>query len=548
MPMRSILTATLAALGLLAAGAGPAPAGSGRDRTHARAVGTPTFFVIGRGWGHGIGLSQYGAYGYAQHGFRADAIVTHYYRGTTIGQAPLSRVRVLLGDGRKRVTIASKQPFAVKDGAGKSHPLDAGTYNVGTSFKVRDDPTTPPHTIPYPLVFVPGQQPLALDGRGYRGSIQLNKRASSLQVVNVVGLEPYLWGVVPWEMPRDWSPEALKAQAIVARSYAVAHIHRGGTYDLFPDTRSQMYGGIRAEAPSSNSAVNQTAGKVVLYHGKVADTMFFSTSGGRTASVQDVWPGATPIPYLTSVADPYDSISPYHVWGPLRMPSSTLARRLRVPGKLISIDISAARSGRVKNLIATGSRGQVTLTGWNVRETLGLRSTWFRIASLSLAPPTAPVAYGASAELDGLARGVASATLQQRPFGGSWRAVGTVRPAPDGSVSPSVAPKVSSDYRLYAAGITSTAVRLSVAPLVRLFAAGDRSGFYGRVRPVLRGSVRIQRQTGSTWRTLARAPVRADGTFVSQAYPEAGTYRARFVPTPSTGYVVGISPVLRIVG
>ena len=123
-----------------------------------------------------------------------------------------------------------------------------------------------------------------------------------------------------------------------------------------------------------------------------------------------------------------------------------------------------------------------------------------------------------------------------------------MRPASDGSVSPIVAPKISSDYRLFAAGITSTAVRLGVAPQVRLFVAGDRSGFYGRVRPLLRGEIRIQRQAGSGWRTVASAPVRADGTFVSQAYPDAGTYRARIVPASSSGYVAGASPVLRIVG
>ncbi|MDQ2984574.1 MAG: SpoIID/LytB domain-containing protein [Actinomycetota bacterium] len=545
MPTRAILTAVLTASGLLAA-ASSAPARDTQRTSPARAQGSPTFFVVGRGWGHGIGLSQYGAYGFAQHGYRAERIVKHYYAGTTIGLAPLSRVRILLGEGRSRVSIASKEAFAVRDGKGKTHPLDPGTYNVGTSFKVKDDPSGPAKVLQYPLTFVPGLQPLALDGSGYRGSIRLNKRGSSLQVVNVVGLEPYLWGVVPSEMPRDWSQEALKAQAIVARSYAAAHLHSGGGFDLYQDTRSQVYRGIRGEAASSNAAVSATAGKVVLYRGKVANTFFFSTSGGRTASVEDVWPTSSPIPYLKSVADPYDSISPHHTWGPFRITPGALARRLHVPGRLVSVDIAAARSGRVKNVIATGSGGQVTLSGSDVKSALGLRSTWFRIASLLLTPPEEPVVYGLRQTLTGLAGGVRAATLQRRSYGGSWRPAATVRPAGDGTVKRSVAPRISTDYRLYARGVTSALVRLNVSPAVRLFVAGDRSGFYGRVRPLVSGTVQIQRQGASAWRTVASVPVRADGTFESQVYPEAGTYRARVVP--GGGFVPGISPILRIVG
>ena len=109
--------------------------------------------------------------------------------------------------------------------------------------------------------------------------------------MNGVGLEPYLWGVVPDEMPDEWPAEALRAQAVVARSYALAVRRSSGPFDLYPDVRSQVYGGVAAEEASTTAAVNATAGRVLLYGGKVATTFFFSTSGGRTASVEDAWRG-----------------------------------------------------------------------------------------------------------------------------------------------------------------------------------------------------------------------------------------------------------------
>src|SRR4029453_12027186 len=98
----------------------------------------PTFFISGHGWGHGIGMSQYGAYGYAQHGWTYDRIVKHYYTGTTIGKAPATRVRVLLADKAKQVTIASKLPFQVVDAPGSKHPPEPAPHKNGAAHKTHD--------------------------------------------------------------------------------------------------------------------------------------------------------------------------------------------------------------------------------------------------------------------------------------------------------------------------------------------------------------------------------------------------------------------------
>jgi stage II sporulation protein D len=541
MPIRLFVTTLLVTFGL---SVGAVPAGPAADPP--AVLTPPTFFITGHGWGHGLGLSQYGAYGYAQHGWKYDQIVKHYYTGTTLGQAPVKRVRVLVGEGAKRVTISSKLGFQAVGADGKKYPLDAGAYTVGPAFKAKDPdkPDAKPVPLAYPIEFKPGSTALALNGRGYRGSLRVLKVGAKLRVVNVVDLDLYLRGVVPSEMPKDWAPEALKAQAVAARSYALSHLHPGGGFDLYDDTRDQVYLGIPHEAPATTAAVNATAGKVVLYQGKVASTYFFSTSGGRTASVQDLYPNSPPIPYLVSVPDPYDSISPYHDWGPYEFTQRKLARRLKVPGRLLDVRTVASSSGRVRSLLASGSRGDVTVDGRKVRTALGLRSTWFQVGVLALGAPTEPITYGSGTALSGTARGVGAVGLQQRVPGGPWETLATLKPR-GGSIAPRVKPTTSSRFRLAVGEISSAPVAVNVARSVSLHAPYDLSGFWGAVRPVGAGAtVQVQRQAGTAWRTIATAKTNARGRFTIARAVTPGTYRAR-IPA-GNGFVPGVSqPVTR---
>ena len=390
----------------------------------------PLFVVTGHGWGHGVGMPQYGAYGYAQHGWTYRQMIGHYFTGTTIGAAPVSQVRVLLAAGQKTVTISSTVPFRVKDGLGKVHAVTSPSVKFGPGLRVPLAPGKKAQQLTGPLTFTAGAEPLTFK-RPYRGALQVDlDDAGKLRVINVVGLEKYLYGVVPAEMPASWSPEALKAQAVVARSYALAERKTTGPFDLYPDTRSQMYLGVDHEQPSANAAVDATAGQVVLYGGAVAQTFFYSSSGGRTASSADVW--GTALPYLVSVQDPYDTISPYHNWGPYPFTAAALAKALHVP-LLAAADArtSVNSSGRVQTLSLVGADGnQTDVPATTVRSALGLRSTWFTVGMLSLlAPPGSPaLEYGSTVTLTGIDRGVAQVSLEQRPAGGSWAPVGPVTP------------------------------------------------------------------------------------------------------------------------
>jgi stage II sporulation protein D len=159
-----------------------------------------------------------------------------------------------------------------------------------------------------------------------------------LRVVNVVALESYLQGVVAGEVPYSWPAEVLKAQAVAARSYALANLVEGKPFDLYSDVRSQVYLGVAGEKPSTNEAVADTAAEVVLYGGKVATTYYFSTSGGKTASALDVF--GFDVPYLKSRPDPWDKASPHHRWGPVLLGART------VQSKLGAVRASSTRPAR----------------------------------------------------------------------------------------------------------------------------------------------------------------------------------------------------------
>ena len=300
--------------------------------------------IRGRGWGHGVGMGQWGAYGQAKRGVPYKKILSHYYPGTKLVEARTASVRVLLAEGRRTVSIASEAPFRLMDGKGEIHDLAPGSYSTGTGFAVALDPALPPQALPGPLTFLRGSGAArSLGTRPYRGNLQLQRVHGRLQVVNVVGIDPYIRGVVSEEVPDDWPLEVVKAQAVAARSYALAQA--AGRSILYSDTRSQVYGGIEAESDVGDKAVAATSRQVLMFDGKVATTFFFSSSGGRTADVEDVFIGGTPIPYLVSVPDPDDKLSPHHRWGPVVLPAPKVAKLLGAPARARPANGSRLRQG-----------------------------------------------------------------------------------------------------------------------------------------------------------------------------------------------------------
>src|SRR4051794_12482202 len=332
-----------------------------------------TFTIRGAGFGHGVGMSQYGAMGYASHGWNAAQILAHYYTGTTLGTTdPARRMRIQLVASAGSARISG----AVQAG---SHKLDpARTYVVQRRGISQVSLWTGGQRVAVftaPLQVAGLNGVTALGGHGsYRGVLEFAPTVfSGLSVINVVGLEDYLQGVVPAESPASWPAEALKAQAIAARTYAITP-SRGAGFDAYADPRSQMYSGVGVETPASNAAVAATRGQVVTYHGAPVVTYFFSTSGGRTEDVENTPLGSEPKPWLVSVKDDYDSVSPRHRWT-ASMSMSAAAGKLGglVRGKFRGIRVvKRGASPRIVSAVVVGSKGSVPVDGATLRARLGL--------------------------------------------------------------------------------------------------------------------------------------------------------------------------------
>ncbi|PYE54203.1 SpoIID/LytB domain-containing protein [Deinococcus yavapaiensis] len=198
----------------------------------------------------------------------------------------------------------------------------------------------------------------------YRGGVQLRAANGKVEAVNVLPIDDYLRGVVPSEMPSSWPLEALKAQAVVARTYAISRLSPRAAYDLCATEQCQVYGGLAKETPSASAAVDATRGQVVSFGNTVARTYFSSDSGGFTASASEVW--GMDLPYLVAQPDPA-SRGPKSAWT-LSLPLSNVANiagRYGVrAGALSSVAITKASvSGRPTEITFTGANGTARLTG-----------------------------------------------------------------------------------------------------------------------------------------------------------------------------------------
>jgi stage II sporulation protein D len=354
-------------------------------------VASAVWKVEGRGFGHGAGLSQYGAYGFAKHGRSYKQILAHYYSGTSLGKlgggsgggagggtqarrAGGKSVRVLLGTASSGVGFSGaaracgkrlnpSRTYELAGGAGGVELRRGGRRVAGCGKEGKASGRV-----------------VRIDGFGsYRGSLVARADGGGLLVINQLAIDAYVKGVVPNEVPTSWPEQALRAQAVVARSYGIA-TERSGPFDHYDDTRSQVYRGKSSETKATNRAVEATAKQIVKYKGETAITYYFSTSGGRTENSEFAFSGGNKIPYLKSVKDPFDDASPVHTWNETFSHSQMESELTGLfSGKLQRIEIlETGRSPRIVRARVVGSNGSQTVTGDTLRARLGLRSTWAR--------------------------------------------------------------------------------------------------------------------------------------------------------------------------
>ncbi len=391
----------------------------------------------GRGWGHGVGMSQYGAHGRALDGQLAPEILAHYYKGTSLGTMNNREIRVLVLErfdagpdepvqifGRNgEWTIDGVDATFPEDARLKFVPTTAGDSTTWTAVVTAVDGTelhdaASPRSIRIrPAAGTTLQlwsRPSAYDR--YRGVLRIigetggNPKAN---VINELPMESYLRGVVPSEVPAGWPTETLKAQSIAARSYSAVRLHPDkGTFDVHDDTRSQVYLGKSVEKAATDAAIAATAQMVIRTPGgAIANAFFHSTGGGATEHNEYAWVSSTgeilssPYSYLRGSLDrrpngtPYDSAGPYAKWKTatytLSQVRSWFASDSRTNvGKLVKLNLSdRGVSGRlisVRLIGADGTKkkvsGAVFISIFNAHRPAGdpmLRSTLFDLAPIT---------------------------------------------------------------------------------------------------------------------------------------------------------------------
>lgn len=400
-----LLPAMLAGLGLVVALVGAVGQAGAVPVNQSRAVPpTATITISGKGFGHGIGLSQYGARGAARAGLNADQIAAFYYPGTTRGTAGGHISVRITADNDGHTTVAHQTGLQVIEvasgkrfnmwpnrttqwrlsyGGGDTtllSSLENGRWIYAGRFKGDAEFYGGSGGPPVTLILPNGQR------KQYRGSLRAtipSPGAAPRETVNLLQLDHYLLGVVPLEMPSSWEPAAVQAQAIAARSYAARQrlTPKARNYQICDTTSCQVYGGYSAEQAASTRAVQATASRVLMHGGQPAFTQFSSSSGGWTAQGSQ--------PYLVAKEDPYDKPSgnPNHLWS-VQVTDTTIERAWPQIGDLNALFITDRTGngdwqGRVNTITFRGSRGSVTLTGNQVRSALGLKSNWF---AMSVAP------------------------------------------------------------------------------------------------------------------------------------------------------------------
>ena len=423
---------------LLGGAAGPRTV-LGADGTEPTPTGPtvlgPTVTFFGRGYGHGVGMSQYGAKGRALAGQDATTILAHYYQGATLGTIPTAtriRVRILYrwaaAPTRPLVVFGRRAPWTI-DGVAATFPADA---------VLRVYPTTSGSTTTWRIrvtaadgsLLFAGPKPTTLLIRGttgtsrlqlwskpstydeYRGvlRVKLSATAPLATVVNELPLETYLRGVVPAEMSSAWPTAALEVQTIASRSYAARRLRPGVSYyDIVDTSAAQVYHGAKGERATTNAIIKAHPGIVLRSGSSVANTLYHSAGGGATENNENVYTSSTGakvagvVSYLRGSSDrapdgtAYDAGSPYATWATgtytLTQVSAWFAADPRTNvGPLTELDLrKTGVSGRLISVTLIGSGGTRTVSGEVFRSVFNagrpsgdpmLRSTLFATAPI----------------------------------------------------------------------------------------------------------------------------------------------------------------------
>ncbi len=340
----------------------------------ASAQAETTWVIDGAGFGHGIGMGAYGAYGYGKHGVGYKKILGHYFRKTKVERqrgAPTVKVLLAVDPGDvsfSRATRAcghrlrpTKTYRAKRNGESIVLASGSGKRISGCGRKLQ----------------ATGRRNIKIGGLGsYRGALNaVPGGGGAINVVNEVGINAYAQGVLPGEIFPSWPKETLKAFAVATRSIGLATDVGGDGYDLYADTRTQVYEGAGRETKRTNAAVQATRDEALTYRGEVIQAFYHSSSGGRTTTR---FLGGPRIPWVKSVRDPYDRLSPLHRWR-FRFSQAEMDAKLGgfVKGRLRRIVVlRRGDTPRIDQAKLVGTGGSTRIAGNTLAAALGLYDRW----------------------------------------------------------------------------------------------------------------------------------------------------------------------------
>lgn len=286
-------------------------------------------------------------------------------------------LRVAVQEGASQLRVGSSTKAAIRDGSGRN--LGELTANSAQSAQFRSGKVAIGSWAANQIWIEPVANGYVWIGdRWYRGRTLLIPQKSGLTAVNYVDIEQYLYSVLGAEMSGNWPQEALKAQAVAARSYAIHQRLKSETdiYDVDNTQSSQVYKGLQTESSGTYAAVDATAGQVLTYNSQIILAVFHSASGGHTENVEDVW--TEPLPYLRAVPD-FDQGAPVYQWKE-SFTRDQLSNKISGVGNVISMKPErTTRHGSVLTMKVVGDGGSRVMSGADLRRVLNLRSTRFTV-------------------------------------------------------------------------------------------------------------------------------------------------------------------------
>lgn len=328
----------------------------------------------GKGWGHSVGMTQYGAKGMAEQGFIYKDILNYYYTDIEleIQETQNTSIRVALNLDVSNTSVSSTDEYTLLDKATGDILLKVPS-GVITDISVSNGSLVLHNTIS--TVKTSNDVQLLTDGliryknNKYEGVLDISMSSkNNIDVINSVHLEKYLRGVVPYEISYSWPMESIKAQTVAARTYALKRVNPTKKFDVYDTVQSQVYKGVNFTHEKIDNAIMETDGVVITHNDRLIDALYSASAGGHTIDSGDIW---NDVPYLKGKPDPYDTSRYSQEWWSYEVSLIDMSKVFTEVGVVQSIEVVEYKNERASKVKIVGDKSEITVSGYTFRSRLG---------------------------------------------------------------------------------------------------------------------------------------------------------------------------------